>query len=259
MNGGEPRLHTSRRDHEHSKSGTGRGGAGGRSTGAELAFESEAARDEAMGTINELTWLVGQFNGASFRGRGRTHHTANGGNGVEPGPVHDGRFPRVFVAGASGRAGVSALRSAVPKPTPVNLRRFAETPIARRAINVIKDRIVGMRWRIQPRSGRVLAQLPYGEERIAALTRNFEAPNPDDSFRSLLEQVLEDVIVGGFGAIELQTASHQPSAVNAVPADNGGSAATGVSAPHNTNPVLSPSVRRGRGSQYFWRRRKRFG
>ena len=35
------------------------------------------------------------------------------------------------------------------------------------------------------------------------LTENFEAPNPDDSFRSLLEQVLEDVIVGGFGAIEL--------------------------------------------------------
>jgi len=35
------------------------------------------------------------------------------------------------------------------------------------------------------------------------LTENFEAPNPDDSFRSLVEQVLEDVIVGGFGAIEL--------------------------------------------------------
>ncbi len=73
---------------------------------------------------------------------------------------------------------------------------------------------MGMRWRIQPRSGRVLAQLPDGAARIAALTRNFEAPNPDDSFRSLIEQVLEDVIVGGFGAIELQTASYQPSAVS---------------------------------------------
>jgi hypothetical protein len=40
--------------------------------------------------------------------------------------------------------------------------------------------------------------------RAQILTENFEAPNPDDSFRSLLEQVLEDVIVGGFGAIELQ-------------------------------------------------------
>ena len=75
-------------------------------------------------------------------------------------------------------------------------------PQARRAINVIKDRIVGMRWRIQPRRGRVLEQIPDGPQRIR-LTENFEAPNPDDLFRSLIEQVLEDVIVGGYGAIEL--------------------------------------------------------
>jgi phage portal protein BeeE len=37
------------------------------------------------------------------------------------------------------------------------------------------------------------------------LTENFGAPNPDDSFRSLAEQVLEDVIVGGFGAIEIES------------------------------------------------------
>jgi hypothetical protein len=60
-----------------------------------------------------------------------------------------------------------------------------------------------MRWRIQPRSGRALAQIPDGVRRIQVLTENFEAPNPDDSFRSMVEQVLEDVIVGGFGAIEL--------------------------------------------------------
>jgi hypothetical protein len=60
-----------------------------------------------------------------------------------------------------------------------------------------------MRWRIQPRRGRALEQIPDGARRVQVLTENFEAPNPDDSFRSLLEQVLEDVIVGGFGAIEL--------------------------------------------------------
>nr|MBA3916021.1 phage portal protein [Terriglobales bacterium] len=38
---------------------------------------------------------------------------------------------------------------AMPKPTVANLRRFAETPVARRAINTIKDRIAGMRWRVQ--------------------------------------------------------------------------------------------------------------
>jgi Phage portal protein len=101
------------------------------------------------------------------------------------------------------RAGTPGTHNLIPKPTPANLRRFAETPVARRAINVIKDRIVGMRWRIQPRRGRVLEQIPDGARRIQMLTENFEAPNPDDSFRSLVEQVLEDVIVGGFGAIEI--------------------------------------------------------
>ena len=92
----------------------------------------------------------------------------------------------------------------------MNLRRFAETPLARKAINTVKDRVAGMRWRIQPRHGRKLEDLAQGEERIAILTSNLELPNPDDSFRSLAEQVLEDVIVGGFGAIEID-ANADPS------------------------------------------------
>jgi phage portal protein BeeE len=93
---------------------------------------------------------------------------------------------------------------AMPKPTAVNLRRFSETPVARKAINTIKDRIAGMRWRIQPRREQALNQVPDGALRVQILTENLNAPNPDDSFRSLAEQVLEDVIVGGFGAIEVQ-------------------------------------------------------
>lgn len=108
-------------------------------------------------------------------------------------------LPTIFTPGAPTlvRAGV------MPKPTPVNLRRFAEMPIARKAINTIKDRIAGMQWRIQPRHGRSLDDLPSAAERIATLVLNFEQPNPQDSFRSLIEQVLEDVLVGGFGAVEL--------------------------------------------------------
>jgi HK97 family phage portal protein len=96
------------------------------------------------------------------------------------------------------------LSEAMPKPTPYNLRRFSETPIARRAINCIKDRIAGMRWRVQPRQGYALEAIPDGPARLRILTDNFDAPNPDDSFRSMAEQVLEDIIVGGFGAIEVQ-------------------------------------------------------
>ena len=96
------------------------------------------------------------------------------------------------------------LTEAMPKPTQYNLRRFSELPIARRAINCIKDRIAGMRWRVQPRQGYAMEAIPDGAERVRILTSNFEAPNPDDSFRSLAEQVLEDIIVGGYGAIEVQ-------------------------------------------------------
>jgi hypothetical protein len=101
------------------------------------------------------------------------------------------------------RAGSPVPHNLLPKATAANLRRFAETPVARKAINTIKDRIAGMRWRIQPRRGRSLEELPEGTDRVRVLTANLDAPNPDDSFRSLVEQVLEDVIVGGFGAIEV--------------------------------------------------------
>ena len=103
----------------------------------------------------------------------------------------------------------------MPKPTVSNLRRFSETPVARKAINTIKDRIAGMRWRIQPRRGRALEALPDGPLRIQILTDNFDAPNSDDSFRSLAEQVLEDINVGGFGAIEIQATGNteQPLAL----------------------------------------------
>jgi len=111
------------------------------------------------------------------------------------------------------------LNDAMPKPTPYNLRRFSETPIARRAINCIKDRIAGMRWRVQPRQGYALEAIPDGAQRVRLLTDNFDAPNPDDSFRSLAEQVLEDVVVGGYGAIEVQATGNAASPLVLWPVD----------------------------------------
>ncbi|HEY7352918.1 MAG TPA: phage portal protein [Terriglobales bacterium] len=90
----------------------------------------------------------------------------------------------------------------LPKPTAMNLRRFSEIPVARRAINTIKDHIAGMRWRVQSKPG--AAESTDAQARVRILTSNFDSPNPDDSFRSLAEQVLEDLIVGGFGAIEIE-------------------------------------------------------
>jgi len=112
-------------------------------------------------------------------------------------------LPSILNTYGFSRTGIAAL-NILPKPTPPNLRRFAETPVARKAINTIKDRIAGMKWRVQARRGRSLEELPDAAARVQALTDTLDQPNPDDSFRSLAEQVLEDVIVGGFGAIEVQ-------------------------------------------------------
>ncbi len=106
-----------------------------------------------------------------------------------------------------------------PKPTPINLRRFAETPVARKAINTIKDRIAGMRWQVRQRPGRITPSLPDAHARAAILTANFETPNPDDSFRSLSEQVLEDIIVGGFGAIEVEDSGDEEHPLSLWPVD----------------------------------------
>jgi phage portal protein BeeE len=144
----------------------------------------------AMRRVGEVS--VRELAASLFAKSGAGRRTAGTGSNLAPFPLGG-----VTQSGGTGLGGI------MPRPTAANLRRFAETPVARRAINVIKDRIAGMRWRIQPRRGRALEAIPDGAARIQILTENFETPNPDDSFRSLLEQVLEDVIVGGFGAIEL--------------------------------------------------------
>ncbi len=94
--------------------------------------------------------------------------------------------------------------NALPKPTPVNLRRFAETPLVRRAINLLKDRIASLDWQVRVKRGFSIADVVDVQERVAALRRGLEEPNASDSFRTLVEQVLEDALVGGFGAIEME-------------------------------------------------------
>jgi HK97 family phage portal protein len=92
----------------------------------------------------------------------------------------------------------------LPKPTPANLRRFAETPVVRRAINVVKDRIAAMDWQVRVRRGVRPDDLAFTQRKLRALRRTLEEPNSTDSFRTLIEQVIEDALTGGFGAIEME-------------------------------------------------------
>ena len=93
----------------------------------------------------------------------------------------------------------------MPKPTPANLRRFAETPVVRRAINVIKDRIAAMDWQVRVRRGCAMSEgAAAANDKLAALRRSLEEPNEVDSFRTLIEQVIEDALTGGYGSIEME-------------------------------------------------------
>ena len=114
---------------------------------------------------------------------------------------------------------VAGVNRVVPKPTAVNLRRFAETPVARRAINCIKDRIACMDWQIIARQDAGADSAGDRVARARSLRRALEQPNESDSFRTLIEAVIEDVLVGGFGAVELETTGEDARPVRLYPVD----------------------------------------
>src|SRR5580704_17355657 len=98
-----------------------------------------------------------------------------------------------------GQASPQAQR-VVYKPVPKNLRYFSRTPIARRAINAIRNPISQLEWEIAPIDGVTLnSEL---ERQIEIATRCFQLPSNDDNFTSLTQQVVEDICIGA-GAIEM--------------------------------------------------------
>lgn len=95
------------------------------------------------------------------------------------------------------------LNQPILKNTPYNLRRFSETPIPRRAINLIKNAILELKWQVE-----VIPELEdegapqERAKRIRIATDCFKRPNNVDSFRTFTEAVLEDIILGGYGCFE---------------------------------------------------------
>lgn len=112
-------------------------------------------------------------------------------------PQRDTTVYPQFAPNGQGRTGSRV----VWKPTPRNLRYFSRTPYARRAINAIKNPIVELEWEIVPLPG--VKESPMLRKQIETATYCLLNPNRDDSWRTLAEQVIEDVLVGA-GAIETQ-------------------------------------------------------
>jgi HK97 family phage portal protein len=71
-------------------------------------------------------------------------------------------------------------------------------------MNVIKDRVAAMDWQVRVRRGCAPGDPSETSRRLGALRLTLEEPNATDSFRTLIEQVIEDALTGGFGAIEME-------------------------------------------------------
>jgi HK97 family phage portal protein len=101
---------------------------------------------------------------------------------------------------------VSGSRNNQPtkKKTTANLRTLSESPIPRRAINVIKDGITQLNWS-------VVAIDETDTEKYKDICKIIEQallkPNPSDSFRTWIEQTIEDMLVCSAGSSEILASS----------------------------------------------------
>lgn len=89
------------------------------------------------------------------------------------------------------------------KPVPANLRYFSRTPYATRAIQFYTRSICSLEWAIKVKKD--VVENSEITRQIDTTSACFFSPNHDDSFSSLLQQVIEDILVCGAGAIEQQT------------------------------------------------------
>jgi len=88
------------------------------------------------------------------------------------------------------------------KPTPANLRMFGKTPYARRAMRRIKDPIAALEWQVAPKKDvKINSAL---QKQIDIATECLNKPNDDDSFRTFVEQLIEDMCTNGAGCYEHQ-------------------------------------------------------
>jgi phage portal protein BeeE len=117
--------------------------------------------------------------------------------------LRGGRTPNRHTEALPGWAmgSPSGTTRSIPKPTPWNLRRFAESPIPRQAINSIKDPIAALSWELRPIKD--VPALPGQAARIKAGSYCLNHPNSDDSWRSFCEQIFEDILGIAAGSIEL--------------------------------------------------------
>lgn len=88
------------------------------------------------------------------------------------------------------------------KPVPANLRYFSRTPYATRAIQFYTRSICSLDWAVRVKKD--IAENSEIKRQIDVTSACLFSPNHDDTFSSLLQQVVEDLLVCGAGAFEQQ-------------------------------------------------------
>lgn len=104
-----------------------------------------------------------------------------------------------------------------PKRTPANLRTLSESPIPRRAINVIKDGITKLNWSVAAVDENDTEQF---KEMCNIIERSLLKPNTGDTFRSWVEQVVEDMLVCSAGSSEVLKAGDPKRPFRMYPVDS---------------------------------------
>ena len=99
---------------------------------------------------------------------------------------------------------VQRLSMPVSKSTPYNLRRFSRTPVARRAINLIKNSVTAQTWDVRPIDGMPVDDPDEQAQRIKIAKAIFNHPNNIESHQSELEMEIEDLCIMGASATELR-------------------------------------------------------
>ena len=100
----------------------------------------------------------------------------------------------------------SSQRLATPimKAVPYNMRRMSQTPVPRRAMNLIKNAVIAQPWDIVPIDDVQVKDENEQKERIKVAKKLFNHPNDVDSFQSWLEQGIEDMLCFGAFVAELR-------------------------------------------------------
>lgn len=80
------------------------------------------------------------------------------------------------------------------------LRKFARTPIVRRAINITKNTLLNCKWNVEKVD--INDNNDYSDY-IKVIEKCLNEPNYGDSFRSLFGATIEDILTGDCGAIEV--------------------------------------------------------